>query len=101
MAFREYLLREKNYSVLTVNAYLNDIEEFKSFLKREFEDNVLEDVHYGQIRSWIVLLSDNGISNRSINRKIASLKAFYKFLLKIKEIDENPLFKHQSLKTPK
>lgn len=100
-AFREYLLREKNYSALTVNAYLNDIEEFKSFLKREFDDNILEDVHYGQIRSWIVSLSDNEISNRSINRKIASLKAFYKFLLKIKEIDQNPLSKHQSLKTPK
>lgn len=100
-AFREYLLREKNYSALTVNAYLNDIEGFKSFLKREFDDNILEDVHYGQIRSWIVSLSDNEISNRSINRKIASLKAFYKFLLKIKEIDQNPLSKHQSLKTPK
>lgn len=100
-AFREYLLREKNYSVLTVSAYLNDIEEFKSFLKNEFDDNILKDVHYGQIRSWIVSLSDNEISNRSINRKIASLKAFYKFLLKIKEIDQNPLSKHQSLKTPK
>ncbi len=101
IAFQEYLLREKNYSVLTVNAYLNDIEEFKSFLKNEFDDNILEEVHYGQIRSWIVSLSDNEISNRSINRKISSLKAFYKFLLKIKEIDQNPLSKHQSLKTPK
>lgn len=100
-AFREYLLREKNYSVLTVNAYLNDIEEFQSFLKREFDDDVLEEVNYGQIRSWIVSLSDNEISNRTINRKISSLKAFYKFLLKIKEIEQNPLSKHQSLKTPK
>ena len=101
IVFREYLLREKNYSGLTVGAYLNDIEEFKSFMKNEFEDNTLEDVHYGQIRSWIVSLSDHKISNRSINRKIASLKAFYKFLLKIKEVEANPLSKHQSLKTPK
>ncbi len=100
-AFREYLSREKNYSALTVDAYLQDIDSFKTFLKNEFDDDVLEHVQYGQIRNWIVFLSDNQISNRSINRKIASLKAFYKFLLKVKEIEASPLSKHQSLKTPK
>jgi len=100
-AFQEYLLREKNYSDLTVAAYINDLDFFLSFLKSEFDDYTLEEVHYGQIRSWIVSLSERGISNRTINRKISSLKAFYKFLLKIKEIDENPLSKHQSLKNPK
>lgn len=100
-AFQEYLLREKNYSDLTVVAYINDLGFFLSFLKSEFDDYTLEEVHYGQIRSWIVSLSERGISNRTINRKISSLKAFYKFLLKIKEIDENPLSKHQSLKNPK
>lgn len=100
-AFREYLSREKNYSALTVDAYLQDIDSFKTFLKNEFDDDVLEHVQYGQIRNWIVFLSDNQISNRSINRKIASLKAFYKFLLKVKEIEASPLSKHQSLKAPK
>ncbi|MFA5556768.1 MAG: tyrosine-type recombinase/integrase [Flavobacteriaceae bacterium] len=100
-AFQEYLLREKNYSDLTVAAYINDLGFFLSFLKSEFDDYTLEEVHYSQIRSWIVSLSERGISNRTINRKISSLKAFYKFLLKIKEIDENPLSKHQSLKNPK
>ena len=101
IAFQEYLLREKNYSGLTLKAYISDIADFKSFLKREFAVDVLEQVHYGQIRSWIVWLSNHKISNRSINRKISSLKIFYKFLLKIKEIDQNPLSKHQALKTPK
>ena len=100
-AFQEYLLREKNYSDLTVVTYINDLGFFLSFLKSEFDDYTLEEVHYSQIRSWIVSLSERGISNRTINRKISSLKAFYKFLLKIKEIDENPLSKHQSLKNPK
>ncbi|MGE4347869.1 MAG: tyrosine-type recombinase/integrase [Flavobacteriaceae bacterium] len=100
-AFQEYLLREKNYSDLTVATYINDLGFFLSFLKSEFDDYTLEEVHYSQIRSWIVSLSERGISNRTINRKISSLKAFYKFLLKIKEIDENPLSKHQSLKNPK
>lgn len=100
-AFEEYLLREKNYSPLTVKAYSKDLEAFQSFLKSELEFDVLEKVSYGQIRSWIVRLSDNKLSNRTINRKISSLKTFYKFLLKIKVINISPLVKHQSLKTPK
>jgi integrase/recombinase XerC len=53
------------------------------------------------IRSWIVSMVDAGVSNSSINRKISSLKAFYKFLLKTKQIETSPLLKHKSLKTPK
>lgn len=98
LAFQEYLLREKNYSALTVSAYIKDLDFFTSFLKTEFNDDRLESISYNQIRNWIVFLSDQGLSNRSINRKIASLKAFYKFLLKIKESQVNPLAKHESLK---
>jgi len=58
-------------------------------------------VNYNQIRSWIVSLSDDGISNASINRKISSLKSYYKFLLKTKQIDSSPLLKHKALKSPK
>lgn len=100
-AFQEYLLREKNYSPLTVSAYSKDLEVFQSFLKSKFDFDSLDEVSYGQIRSWIVALSDDELSNRSINRKISSLKTFYKFLLKIKAVDSSPLAKHQSLKTPK
>jgi len=101
IAFQEYLLREKNYSELTVNAYLKDVNDFRSFLKLDLNEQAIERVHYGQIRNWIVFLSDNKVSNRSINRKISSLKAFYKFLLKIKEIEVNPLSEHRSLRMPK
>ena len=92
---------EKKYSPHTVNAYLNDIQSFESFNKSEFNENSIEQVNYSQIRSWIVSLVDHGISNVSVNRKIASLKAFYKFLLKVKQIDVSPLLKHKALKTPK
>jgi integrase/recombinase XerC len=61
----------------------------------------IEMANYGQIRSWIVSLVDGGLSNVSVNRKISSLKAFYKFLLKIKQIEISPLLKHKALKTPK
>src|SRR5690606_40039955 len=53
------------------------------------------------LRSWIVSLSEKGISNRSINRKISSLKTFYRFLLKIKVVEVRTLAKHQPLKTMK
>ena len=99
--FYDYLLLEKNYSQHTVTAYINDIGFFESFLSNEFEDDNLIRVNYNQIRSWIVSLSDDGISNASINRKVSSLKSFYKFLLKTKQIDTSPLLKHKALKAPK
>ena len=100
-AYQEYLIKEKNYSALTVNAYLNDILAFETYLNTCYDAIDLKDVAYGVIRSWIVFLVENKNANKTINRKISSLKSFYKFLLKIKEIDANPLLKHKSLKVPK
>ncbi|WP_281631390.1 tyrosine-type recombinase/integrase [Flavobacterium luteolum] len=100
-AFSDYLLLEKKYSSHTVGAYLNDIMSFESFVKESFDQESVDLVNYSQVRSWIVFLVDQDISNVSINRKMASLKAFYKFLLKSKQIEVSPMLKHKSLKTPK
>jgi len=100
-AFRDYLQLEKKYSPHTVNAYLNDIDFFESFNKNQFNEKNIEKANYSQIRSWIVSLVDDNISNVSVNRKMQSLKAFYKFLLKTKQIEVSPLLKHKALKTPK
>lgn len=100
-AFKDYLELEKKYSPHTVNAYLNDIYNFESFNKYQFEQENIDLANYSQIRSWIVSLVDENISTTSINRKISSLKAFYKFLLKTKQIEVSPLLKHKALKTPK
>lgn len=100
-AFRNYLQLEKKYSPHTVNAYLNDISYFEVYNKECFEQDTIDRVNYNQIRSWIVTLVDDGVSNATVNRKIASLKAFYKFLLKIKQIQVSPLLKHKALKTEK
>ncbi len=97
----EYLEKEKKYSPLTVNAYQKDILSFQLFLNKNHDGCSLEEVNYPLIRSWIVALSDAKITASSINRKMASLKSFYKFLLKTKQIDSNPFVKHKSLKTPK
>ena len=100
-AYQEYLVKEKNYSLLTVQAYVSDILSFQGYLNSNHEATEVENVIYPQIRSWIVVLIENNISNTSVNRKISSLKSYYKFLLKIKQISVNPLLKHKSLKTAK
>ncbi|WP_299837520.1 tyrosine-type recombinase/integrase [uncultured Tenacibaculum sp.] len=100
-AFLEYLSLEKKYSSHTVLAYKTDLIAFKDFCVVEFDQESLENVHYNQIRNWIVSLVDQGVTNRTINRKVSSLKTFYKFLQKIEEIEVNPLAKHKALKTQK
>ncbi len=97
--FFEYLKIEKNYSPKTIIAYQNDINSFKEFISDEFQQSSLIKVNYSQIRSWIVLLVNSGISNKTINRKISSLNSFYKFLKKIGVNKINPLNEHKSLKT--
>lgn len=99
LAFTDYLLQEKNYSIHTVRAYEKDLNDFAEFVVTNFEQEDLTEVNYSQIRSWIVFLMDKGLSPVSVNRKMASLKAFYKFLLKSKQIEVNPFVKHRSLKT--
>ncbi|MCK8481370.1 tyrosine-type recombinase/integrase [Psychroserpens algicola] len=100
-AFSDYLLLEKNYSKLTLKAYLNDLEAFECFIASEFDIPTISNVNYQQIRYWIVSLVESGISNRSINRKVSSLNTYYKFLLKTKTIEVNPLLKHKALKVSK
>ena len=99
--FLEYLLLEKKYSQHTITAYRNDLISFNDFNLLEFEQEDISKVNYSQVRSWIVSLVDDKVSNNSINRKISSLKSFYKYLQKIKMIEVNPLAIHKALKTPK
>ena len=99
--FLEYLLLEKKYSQHTITAYRNDLISFNDFNLLEFKQEDISKVNYSQVRSWIVSLVDDKVSNNSINRKISSLKSFYKYLQKIKMIEVNPLAIHKALKTPK
>jgi len=100
-AFLEYLSLEKKYSLHTVTAYKNDLRSFKDFLVSEYDQENFLEVHYSQIRNWIVVLVGENLSNRTINRKISSLKSLYKFLQKTSQIEVNPLSQHKSLKTEK
>lgn len=100
-SFLEYLQHEKKYSSHTIKAYEQDLYSFRDFCVVEFKQEEIEEIHYNQIRTWIVALVNQKISNRSINRKVSSLKSFYKFLQKIGEIQVNPLTSHKSLKVQK
>ncbi|MGB1284261.1 MAG: tyrosine-type recombinase/integrase [Polaribacter sp.] len=100
-SFLEYLSFEKKYSVHTITAYKNDLISFRDFCETEYQQEDLTTVHYSQIRNWIVSLVHQKISNRSINRKVSSLKSFYKFLQKTHQIKIHPLAKHKALKTGK
>tara|TARA_Y100000766_G_C18800100_1_gene552601 strand:+ start:89 stop:976 length:888 start_codon:yes stop_codon:yes gene_type:complete len=99
--FIEYLKIEKNYSVNTLSAYKKDLIEFQVFINENFDKCVIENVDYKIIRSWIVLLVNKNLSNRSINRKVSSLKSFYKFLVKTETINSSPLLAHSPLKQSK
>ena len=96
--FKNYLEAEKKYSILTVNAYTKDLEEFKDFLEST-GTSLNKNIEYTFIRNWIVFLSKNKISPNSINRKVSSIKAYFKFLVNIKEIKRSPLRNHTSLRT--
>lgn len=99
--FVDYIQLEKNYSLHTIKAYGKDLEDFLDFAKTEYDYKDIRSVNYSIIRSWIISLVDQGISNRSINRKVSSLRTYYKFLLKTEQISETPLAKHKALKTSK
>ena len=100
-AFSEYLVLEKTYSKHTVLAYIGDAETFQEFLNKHHNSEDIAQVGYSEIRQWIVELVNNDISNRTINRKVSSLKTYFKFLLKTQSIEVNPLKHHKALKVGK
>ncbi len=89
--FIQYLDREKNYSPLTLRSYLGDLSDFEAFSKSKDKQFVFEKATSKLVRNWIAFMSERKLSERTINRKIASLKSFYKFLQKTQTISQNPL----------
>ena len=97
--FIKYLRFEKRLSENTVISYETDLNQFLSFYKEYSTSQKIEKVDKRTIRSWIVKLSLSNLSAKSINRKIASLKSFFKFLVKRDLIKKNPSSHVTSLKT--
>jgi integrase/recombinase XerC len=99
--FLSYLKNEKRLSAHTLKAYMTDIKQFEYFVLSFHENLSLEKASYQDIRAWIISLSDQKIDNKSINRKIATLRTFYKFLIQKGEISVDPTFGIKSLKNAK
>ena len=99
--FLRHIETEKRYSIHTVNAYKRDLEQLVDFLKNNYEIENLLSVNSEIIRSYIIELKESGFENRSINRKISSLRTFYSYYLREKEITISPVAEIKSLKQPK
>ena len=99
--FIRYIQTEKRYSMHTVNAYKRDLVQFSEYVMQKYEIDNLLSIETPMIRSYIIELKENGMENRSINRKVSTLRSFYSFYLREKEIKITPLTGIKSLKQPK
>lgn len=97
----KYLRYERNYSLHTEISYSEDLRQFSDFIITHFPEIDIKDVDSDIARMWIVSLMESGISPRSINRKLSTLKSFYKYLLRIGEVAINPVKKVAGPKTSK
>lgn len=100
-AFLDYLAYEKKYSAHTISSYKTDLEQFLAFLGHPQEEFPITEVNYQQIRKWVVSLMDAGLSSKSVNRKLSTLKSFFKFLQKSGIVTVNPMARIAGPKVPK
>lgn len=99
--FLKYLQFEKRYSQNTITSYKTDLEQFRSFISTKFNSIDFALIDQKDIRSWIIELSKSAHSSKTINRKIISIRGFFKYLLREKRITTNPAEKIPALKVKK
>jgi integrase/recombinase XerC len=99
--FISYLRFEKRFSLNTSISYQTDLLQLQEYLATAYQEKELSAATHPMIRSWIVSLVEQDLDSSSINRKIACLRSFYKFLLKQELVTNNPTTKIKILKTPK
>lgn len=91
LSFLDYLKFERRYSPHTVISYSTDLRDFFDFLEKQFGSTEFRDINHGMIRSWLAFLKETGRTAKTINRKISSLRSFFKWLLKEKLVDHTPM----------
>lgn len=87
--FLKYLQAEKRYADHTVKAYRNDLNQFHAFCQESDKEGM--DLHFRTIRSWVVALINEDYSARTVHRKLTSLSSYCKYLMKMGELDSNPV----------
>lgn len=89
--FVDYLSFEKRYSAHTVRAYRDDLFAFAGYIRDEFGGMALKEITPAVVRSWLASLKEAGLSSRSVNRKISSLRSFYKYQLRVGVVGQTPM----------
>lgn len=100
-SFLKYLQFEKRYSPKTILAYQTDLNQFQEFLNKDFDSTSIQEANHSLVRSWVVSLVENKMDSVSVNRKIACLRSYYKFLIRQEIIVKDPMTKIKILKTKK
>ena len=100
-SFINYLEYEKRSSSHTVLAYRKDLEQAEGGVNISFSIEELSECTHAELRAWIIDLVEQGLSQTTVNRKLATLRSYYKFLMRSKVIQKDPTYKLKSLKTPK
>ncbi len=101
ISFLDYIRGVKRYSPHTIISYENDLNAFLDFLVVHYDIHDVSKVNHHLIRSWIASMKKDDYSNSSLNRKISSLRSFFKYLRKHDHIDKNPMAKIKALRKPK
>jgi len=97
----DYLQYEKRYSTHTVLAYHSDLDDFSGFLSMQYNISDLLQADHTLIRSWLISLIDRKISKRSVNRKLSSIKSFYRYCQRQGLLTSNPMLKVVAPRTSK
>jgi integrase/recombinase XerC len=92
-SFLDFLQTEKRYSQHTIVAYRTDLEQFQTYLQQTYEESDIANGSHRMIRSWILNMMEGGMEAKSVNRKLAALRTFYKYLLRNKKLEVNPMLK--------
>jgi len=100
-SFLDYLKFEKRYSFNTLTSYTTDLTEFYDYTETQFGITELKEISTAFVRSWLASLKDKGLSSKSLNRKISSLKSFFKYHMKTGAIESTPMDKVISPKIAK
>lgn len=98
--FENYLLGQRRYSSNTARAYISDLEAFIAYIEQAGEESFApQNITFSDLRSYVMVMVERGDSTRSVNRHIASLKSFFRLMLRQGEIEHNPTLRLHTLKT--
>jgi integrase/recombinase XerC len=90
-SFLDYLKYQKRYSAHTIRSYHDDLTQFLEFLQTQFDETSLTGIGHNHVRSWLASVKENDISSKTINRKISSLKSFFKYQVKTGVVEQTPM----------